>query len=135
MCLVRHWVCAPPLPMHLIAIILFTHSKLSLVLGEFNKSAPNYGFSRQFWWGDNDNDPCLAQTFVFAVLELSVGLQMDVWMMDWKVSLALSKIRRFKKVTTGIKFWRVLNYLISKKIDKNEFVKKYYRKVFWLKCL
>ena len=29
-------------------------------------------------WGDNDNDPCLAQTFVFAVLEISVGLQMDV---------------------------------------------------------
>ena len=80
-------------------------------------------------WGDNDNDPCLAQTFVFAVLEISVGLQMDVWMMDWKVSFALSKIRKFKKVTTGIKFWRVLNYLTSKKIDKNEFVKKYYRKV------
>ena len=54
--------------------------------------------------GDNDSDPCLAQTFVFAVLEISVGLQMDVWMMDWKVSFPLSKIRKFKKIATGSNF-------------------------------
>ena len=75
----------------------------------------------------------LIQNFCFCCVGDSVGLQLDVWKMDWKVSFALSKIRKFKKVTTGIKFWRVLNYLTSKKIDKNEFVKKYYRKVILAK--